>query len=310
MAAATGTISGPPWSIVQCATAETALLRGALTGRDDDGAPIVVELPPCLPGSSVLDLLSSWDTVAPALHDFVPDAERPITGARLLAPLTYPGVVLGAGANYYRHCAEMGVGVPDPGSPPFFFTKPPATTVVGDGADVPYPGDPATRLDWEAELGVVVGRGAKDVGVRDARAHVAGYLVANDLSARDRTARDSAVSPHFVYDWLGHKGQDGFCPLGPGLVPAWLVPDPQQLRIQLWVNGVLRQDAKTDDMVIGVDALVAGASATMTLRPGDVILTGTPAGVGAAVGEYLHPGDEVVVAIEGVGTLTHRVVAP
>lgn len=232
-----------------------------------------------------------------------------MTVGRLVAPLTYPGVVLGAGANYYSHCREMGVGVPDPVSDPFFFQKPPRTTVVGDGEAVLYPGTPGTRLDWEAELGVVLGRVTKDVPVDGARACVAGYVVANDISARDRTHRPGAVSPHFAYDWLGHKGQDGFCPLGPGLVPSWLVQDPGQLRVQLWVNGVLKQDAKTDGMVIGVDALVAGASRLMTLHPGDVILTGTPAGVGAAREEFLRPGDTVTVSIEGVGTLTNPVVA-
>lgn len=141
-----------------------------------------------------------------------------------------------------------------------------------------------------------------------AREHVAGYLVVNDVSTRDRAVREDAVSPHFVYDWLAHKGQDGFCPTGPGIVPAWQIPDPQALRIQLWVNGELQQDARTTDMVICVDRLVSAASRLMTLRPGDLILTGTPAGVGAPRGAFLRPGDVVTAAIEGIGKIENRVV--
>ena len=132
--------------------------------------------------------------------------------------------------------------------------------------------------------------------------------MANDLSARDRTARTDAVSPHFVYDWLGHKGQDGFCPLGPGIVPAWLVPDPQRLAIRLSVNGQVKQDGSTSDMVIDVDHLIAGASRAGTLLPGDVILTGTPSGVGMPSGEFLSPGDTVIVEIDRIGTLRNQVI--
>ena len=141
-----------------------------------------------------------------------------------------------------------------------------------------------------------------------AREYIAGYLAANDLSARDKTARQDAVSAHFVYDWLGQKGQDGTCPLGPGIVPAWLVADPQQLAIRLTVNGEVRQDSSTSDMVIDVDHLVAGASRAATLLPGDIILTGTPAGVGVPRGEFLSPGDTVIVEIDGIGALRNQVI--
>lgn len=296
-----------PWSLVQFVTTNGTRGRGALIEHPDRPGTVVA-LPPRLPGSSVLDLLVSWETVAVTLRDFSPAFGTPVPDATVVAPVTYPAAILGAGANYVGHCEEMRVAVPDRDSTPFFFFKPPQTTVIGPSDPVPYPSRPGTQLDWEAELGVVIGITAKDVSAERALDHVAGYVVANDISARDCTARADAVSAHFVYDWLGHKGQDGFCPMGPGVTPAWLVPDPQQLRIQLFVNDELKQDAKTDDMVIGVSQLVAAASSMMTLQPGDVILTGTPAGVGVAHGEFLHPGDEVKVVIERVGTITNRVV--
>ena len=298
--------AGPPWTLVQFLS-EGRPARGVLA--DQDGGAILLALPEGLPGSDLLDLLAEWRTVAPILQEFSPANADRMPDLPLTAPLTYPGAILGAGANYYGHCAEMGVDVPDPQSDPFFFVKPPRTTVIGPTDPVPYPADPGTKLDWEAELGVVIGITARDVPRESALEYVAGYVTVNDISDRSRTARDSAVSPHFVYDWLGHKGQDGFCPIGPGLTPAWLVPDPQRLRIQLSVNGEPKQDASTDDMVIDVAGLVAGASRVMTLRPGDLILSGTPAGVGAPRGDFLKPGDTVSVSVEGVGTIENPVVS-
>jgi len=268
----------------------------------------VVREPPPVLRDSLLSALARWDDVSAQLSRWTPADGAPVPGAQLVAPLTYPGKILGAGANYYGHVAEMGVTAPDPESEPFFFLKPPVTTVIGPEEPIPFPAYDGVRLDWEAELGVVIGRAAKNVPASQARQHVAGYLAANDLSARDKAARPDAVSAHFVYDWLGHKGQDGFCPLGPGIVPAWLVPDPQQLAIKLWVNGQVKQDGSTSDMVIDIDHLIAGASRAGTLQPGDVILTGTPAGVGMPSGEFLSPGDTVIVEIDGIGTLRNQVI--
>jgi 2-keto-4-pentenoate hydratase/2-oxohepta-3-ene-1,7-dioic acid hydratase in catechol pathway len=294
----------PEWALVQYRLpGDTRTRAGARTG---DGTVYAVDE---LGGETLLDALAHWDEVAAALAGWSPAAGVPgmVADARLVAPLTYPGKVLCSGANYYSHAAEMGVAAPDPEGEPFFFLKPPATTVIGPGEPIPCPA--TALLDWEAELGVVIGRRAKDVLRENAFDFIAGYLVANDVSARDRTAREDAVSPHFVYDWLAHKGQDGFCPLGPGIVPAWQVEDPQQLQLRLSVNGVVRQDCSTADMVITVDRLVAAASRLCTLLPGDVILTGTPAGVGVPRGEFLHPGDIVRIEIDGIGMLENPVVA-
>jgi 2-keto-4-pentenoate hydratase/2-oxohepta-3-ene-1,7-dioic acid hydratase in catechol pathway len=290
----------PQWALVQYRVPGDARIRpGVLAGST------VVEPP--FPAGSLMEALADWDRTADALRAWSPTGSPAVPGARLTAPLTYPGAVLCSGANYYGHAAEMGTKPPDADGEPFFFLKPPRTTVIGPGEPIGCPA--GARLDWEAELGVVIAHTVKDVPRAEARAHIAGYVVANDISARDRAARGDAVSPHFVYDWLAHKGQDGFCPLGPGVVPAWQVDDPQRLRLRLTVNGAIKQDASTEDIVIGVDRMVAAASSLMTLHPGDVILTGTPGGVGAARGEFLAPGDEVVVSIDGVGVLANRVVA-
>ena len=292
------------WALVQYRLPGDPRVRpGVLAG----GA--VTEPPPVLGSGSLMDAVTRWDEIAAALRGWSPGAAPAVRGARLIAPLTYPQKVLCSGANYYSHAAEMGTKPLDPGGEPFFFLKPPATTVIGPQDPIPFPAYPSVQLDWEAELGVVIAHTVKNVSAAQARRHIAGYLAANDLSARDRAVRDDAVSAHFVYDWLGHKGQDGFCPLGPGIVPAWQVDDPQRLQLRLAVNGAIKQDASTLDMVITVDRLVAAASRLTTLHPGDVILTGTPAGVGAARGEFLAPGDTVVVEIDRIGVLSNQVVA-
>ena len=168
----------------------------------------------------------------------------------------------------------------------------------------------AAELDWEVELAVVIGRGGKDIPAAEAADHIAGYAVANDLSARGLFPRPEAVLAPFAFDWLRHKAFDGSCPLGPMLVPSWLVADPQTLAMALSVNGEVRQDSSAKEMVVPVAELVAAASRTLTLEPGDVILTGTPAGVGMPRREFLHSGDVIEARIEGLGTLRTTVVDP
>jgi 2-keto-4-pentenoate hydratase/2-oxohepta-3-ene-1,7-dioic acid hydratase in catechol pathway len=232
-----------------------------------------------------------------------------VPDATIIAPLTYPRAVLCVGANYYGHAEEMQTARPSPEAEPFFFLKPPATTIVGPGADVAIHVDGRSRVDWEAELGVVIGKRASMVEESRAAECIAGYVVANDISDRGLMRKPDAVFPVFEWDWVSHKGQDGFCPIGPGLVPAAVVGDPQNLRIVLDVNGVVKQDSSTADMVINVHRLIAHASRLITLQPGDVILTGTPAGVGMPRNEYLQPGDTVTAGIEHVGILRNHIVA-
>lgn len=239
-----------------------------------------------------------------------PIAHLALADVELLAPLLRPGKVLAAAANYQDHVTEGG-GPPLDRSrlSPRLFLKPP-TSIVGPAAAVALPAV-TKQMDWEAELAVVIGTRCKDVPPADALGAVFGYLASNDVSARsldlgyERDTEDKAV---WFFDWLEGKWCDGFAPMGPWLVTADEVPDPQALDVGLTLNGAVQQAGSTADMIFTVAELVAFASRLMTLEPGDVLLTGTPAGVGAATGRYLAPGDEMTVSISGLGTLTTKVV--
>lgn len=296
----------PTWSLVTYRTADDPVgVDGAVGVQTADGA---VHPLPEMAGATMLDVLDDWDDVAPVLRRITPDTLPVVAGAALLAPLRYPRKVLCAGANYYGHLDEMGVTRPSGPVEPYFFFKPPTTSVIGPGAPIVLPARAGRQIDWEVELAVVVGRRCAAVPVEHAREVVAGWTVVNDVSSRDLLERRDPVADPFAYDWLQAKGGDTFCPLGPGIVPDWLIDDPQRLDLRLSVNGAVRQKSTTADMVTGIWQLVAAASSLVTLEPGDVIATGTPAGVGYPRGEFLAPGDEVVAEIEGVGRLVNPVV--
>lgn len=292
-----------PWSLVTYTTAGHARPRtGLLTASGT-----VHSAPGSLAGTALLDLLGRWDQTCDTLRDWQPDPATAVPGAVLQAPLTYPSKVLCSGANYYSHLKEMGVEVRQPPAEAYFFSKTPRNTVIGPDEAIPFPAGPGRRLDWEAELAVVVGRAGKGFSPAEALGHVAGYTIANDVSARDALRREDPVGAPFQYDWLRTKSLDGFCPLGPGIVPSWFVDDPQDLGIRLSVNGEVKQDARTADMIRPVAELLAIAATDMTLLPGDVVLTGSPEGVGMARGEFLLPGDEIVIEIERLGRLRNTV---
>ena len=207
--------------------------------------------------------------------------------ARLLAPVI-PTKIVGVGRNYIDHAAELGNEAPDT---PLIFLKPP-TTVVGPLHAVRYPAE-SEEVHHEAELAVVIGKVTRNVPVEDVGPHVLGYTAANDVTARDIYRREQ--------HWSRAKGFDTFCPLGPAIDTEL---DPQEgLSIIARVNDEQRQAGSTSDMVFGVGELVSFISSVMTLLPGDVILTGTPAGVGP-----VHPGDRMEVEVEGVGVLVNPVV--
>lgn len=284
---------------------------------DDDAVPrtglLVGGTVRALPASwpdTVLRVLDRWDEYEAALQTLDTEGLEAVPGATLTTPITFPRKVLCAGANYFSHADEMGTARPDPDAAPFFFLKPPTTTVVGPDAVVPLPSGDDPRYDWEGELAVVIGRRARHVAREDARSVVAGYLVADDLSARGLFARPNAVFPPFAFDWLAHKAQDGSCPIGPGIAPAFSLPDIESKRLTLSVNGEPKQDALIEELVIGIDGLVAGASDLVTLEPGDIILTGTPAGVGLPKNTFLAVGDRVEVSIEGIGRIVHTIGDP
>ena len=264
-------------------------------------------LEPIVRTLDLMGVLRQWDRWSVTLRNLELAALPVIGDAHLIAPLTFPRKVLCAGANYFDHAQEMNVAPPDPDVEPFFFLKTPTTTVVGPFADIRIGVDPSHKFDWEAELGVVIGVDARDVPVESAMELVAGYVVANDISARGLFPR--RAQPPFDWNWLGQKNQDDSCPMGPGMVPEWLITDPHNLTIRLEVNGAVKQQSSTSRMVLDIPHLIAGASRMTTLQAGDVILTGTPAGVGLPQNTFLHPGDVVTVAIEGVGHIRNRVVA-
>jgi 2-keto-4-pentenoate hydratase/2-oxohepta-3-ene-1,7-dioic acid hydratase in catechol pathway len=213
-----------------------------------------------------------------------------------ILPIERPGKIVCVGLNYHAHTEEQGRTPPER---PVLFAKW-STALIGPGEPIVLPAI-TQAVDHEAELGVVLGARVKGVSVENALEAVRGYLCANDVSARDLQRADR--------QFTRAKSLDSFCPVGPTLVPAVEVPDPQALRIRCLVNGEVRQDATTADMVFSVAELIAFASEAITLEPGDLLLTGTPGGVGEfrVPPVYLRDGDEVTVEIECIGVLTNPV---
>ena len=215
-----------------------------------------------------------------------------------MLPIEQPQKIVCLGLNYRDHAEEQGVDLPEK---PLLFAKWP-NTLIGPGEPIVIP--PAVeKCDYEAELAVVLGARVHRVSKENALEAVRGYLCANDVSARDLQFGDG--------QWTRGKSVDTFCPIGPQLVPAADVPEPHDLRIRALVNGEVMQDSTTANLVFGVDEIISFASQTITLEPGDLILTGTPAGVGIfrKPPRLLQPGDEVTIEIEGIGSLTNPVVS-
>ena len=305
---------------------QTGVARaGILVG--DRVLPVVplLEGAPGLDSSSVLGLLQSWGEVHPRLMAAAARAKptdgRPLSEVALLAPILYPGGIFCAGANYWDHMREMnerqkrltGKEPPEPkkAKDPWFFVKTGAHSVVGPGAPARMP-PRAQKLDWEAEIGVVIGKSARNISVERAFDVIAGFTCVNDLSARDLGTQADRVGTGMYMDWLGQKCFDDAVPMGPWITPAAFVPDPNDMYLKLWVNDVPKQDSNSKNMIHGIAEQIAALSNQLTLRPGDVIATGTPAGVGAGrgeSGEFLKAGDEVKVEVQYVGTLVNRMVA-
>jgi 2-keto-4-pentenoate hydratase/2-oxohepta-3-ene-1,7-dioic acid hydratase in catechol pathway len=232
-------------------------------------------------------------------------------GAKLLYPLESPRSLFFLAGNYAAHVVERGgVAAERAETFPYVFIKP-ATTLTHPGDPIVLPSLSPDYIDWEAELGVVIGRTCRRVSEAEALSYVAAYTVVNDVSDRKfnpNPGRKPRERDKF-FDWLHGKWHDTFCPVGPCLLAADAVADPQDLPIRLTINGQVRQDGSTAQMVFPVAAVVAFLSQFVTLEPGDLISTGTPSGVGSASGTYLRPGDVVAAAVGGVGTLENPVVA-
>lgn len=223
----------------------------------------------------------------------------PLDRTRLLAPVPRPPKIIGVGLNYRDHAQETRKPLP---KAPILFSKA-STAVIGPRQAIVIP-RAAQQVDYEVELGVVVGVSGRSISEEEALNHVAGYTVFNDVSARDFQFRDGP--------WFRGKSFDTFAPMGPCLVLRDQLPNPQNLRLRLRVNGRTRQDGTTANMVFSITQLIADISQVMTLEPGDVIATGTPAGVGFVAKPkpvFLQPGDVVEAEIEGIGVLRNPVVA-
>jgi 2-keto-4-pentenoate hydratase/2-oxohepta-3-ene-1,7-dioic acid hydratase in catechol pathway len=243
--------------------------------------------------------------LADSADDFIP-----LDSVKLLAPIPRPLKVLALAGNYSEHIAETGLTLGLSDSPrkttvPRPFLMPP-TVVIGHDEEIPWP-DYSEKIDYEIELAVIIGKEAKCVTPNEAGDCIAGYTIANDISARSVTfAKARAERPwDEFFDWLNGKWADGFLPMGPYLLTADEVEDVQNLDMMLTVNGQVRQKANTSQMIFPVADVVSFLSFIMTLESGDVIATGTPAGVAMATGKFLQPGDIIECKIEKLGTLTN-----
>ncbi len=260
------------------------------------------------------DRVCSASAVAPTLDAFVaagPDGlgrlrraaqggslgpSYPLSSLQLLAPLTRPGKIMAIGQNYTDHCRECNAPIP---TRPILFAKFPST-VIGPGDEIRWRTDLTAQVDWEAELCVVIGQTARRVSEEQALDYVLGYTVLNDVTARDLQKGDG--------QWVRSKSLDTFCPIGPAIVTADEIADPQALGIRSWVNGAVMQDSNTREMIFSVRYLIAFLSAAFTLCPGDLIATGTPNGVGVGRNPqvFLQDGDVVEVEVDGIGRLRNH----
>jgi 2-keto-4-pentenoate hydratase/2-oxohepta-3-ene-1,7-dioic acid hydratase in catechol pathway len=226
---------------------------------------------------------------------------------KLKAPLLYPNTLFMAGSNYGAHTREMagGAGFDKTTRRPYFFIKLARQGVIGTGEAIRLP-HTSKQVDWEVELAVVIAKPARNVKARDALKYVAGYTICHDVSLRDIGHRKDW--PQWERDWILHKSCDTGAPMGPVMVPAAFIPDPQKLSLRTWINDELQQDSNTDDMTFRIDEQIEFLSEHFTLLPGDVISTGTPSGVGRPRGIFLKPGDSVRMEIENIGTIVNPVV--
>lgn len=262
-------------------------------------------------GNGLMALFKDWSASEKSLHQIsskVSSSSKAlisnVKSEEYMTPLQYPHKLILGGANYYEHMWKE-AGRPDfkkENGMPVFFLKPPTTTLVGCGETVVYPAH-SSKFDWEIELAVVIGHRIRNANEEEAFKAVAGYAVGIDLSARDWQMNERHP---WKFDLFTGKAFDTSCPLGPKLVPASFV-DPSDLGLRLTVNGVTKQNARTSDMIWNVGEQISLLSTHITLEPGDVVLTGTPAGVGLFSGEYLRVGDEIAAEIDGLGIMQVKV---
>lgn len=268
-------------------------------------------------GGDIVDLCAGDSSIPSDMRSFIEGGQKTLLAAKsvidrggsiiprdsvkIVAPIYNPDKVLCVGMNYKDHCEEQNAPVP---IEPVIFNKFPSS-IIGPTEDLQYPKE-TQKLDWEVELTIVIGKDAKRVQESDAMNYVFGYTVAHDVSARDWQLEPGKNGGQ----WLIGKAMDGFCPLGPAIVMKEDINDPHNLGLRCRVNGVTKQDSNTNQLVHKTAAMVSFISRFMTLRPGDVILTGTPPGVGVfrKPPEYLKKGDVVECEIDGIGKVVNKIV--
>jgi len=270
--------------------------------------PTTGELIDLLPGGEHRQVIEKVQEALTPEH--LAELKIPLANVQLRVPVGNPGKLLLLAGNYAKHIEEGGDhAVMRAETFPYVFMKPVATTLTHPGDPIKIPAISPDHIDWEIELGVVIGRKCSSVSEAEALDYVAGYTVVNDISDRkfrpcpDRVERNR--DPFF--DWLHGKWHDTFCPIGPCILPADEVDDPQEMQLTLRLNGEVEQDAKADEMIFPVAAIVAFISSYVTLHPGDIIATGTPAGVGSAKGKFLKAGDALAAEISRIGVLQNPV---
>jgi len=266
-------------------------------------------LPPDGSELSAVQRLDAWMAAQPA--DTFAALQIAQADVELLVPIPRPNKLFLLAGNYAKHIEEGGGRAAERAETfPYVFMKPPTTTLTDPGKAIRIPSVSPHHVDWELELAVIIGRECKDVSEGEALNYVAGYTVINDISDRkfrpnpDRKTREKDQ----FFDWLHGKWHDSFCPCGPCVASADSIPAPQSLSLQLRVNGELHQDATTAQQIFPVAAVIEFISSFVTLEPGDIISTGTPAGVGNTTGTYLKGGDQVEASIGSIGTLKSPVV--
>jgi 2-keto-4-pentenoate hydratase/2-oxohepta-3-ene-1,7-dioic acid hydratase in catechol pathway len=277
----------------------------SLMGRD--ASPPPTTLVDLLSRPGILPRLSA--SISAASAALIRKHRIPLSSVSLHAPLAQCGKLICVASNYTAHIVEAGQQAPldKHAYTPWLFLKP-ATSIIGHGAPIHIPRS-GQAIDWEVELAAVIGRTGKHIPVNQALRYVDGYTIVNDVSERrfevsqDRAAREWDK----FFDWQHGKWFDGFAPMGPFLVTADEIPDPQNLTLELRLNGSVRQHGSTASMIYSVAELVSFASSIMTLQPGDVIATGTPQGVGSATGEFLRPGDTIECEVQMLDVLTNPV---
>jgi len=264
-------------------------------------APLPVDI-----ALDMLTLIANYDRVKSRIASAAGTA-LPMAGIQLLAPIPRPARnIFCVGKNYHEHAKEFAGSGFDASAKevvpefPVIFTKP-SSTVIGPAAAIPQHLDPTDSTDYEGELTVIIGRGGRGIRKQDALAHVFGYTIINDVTAR--------TLQHQHRQWFIGKSIDGFCPMGPAIVTADAMPDPTRMHLKTFVNGELRQDALVADLVFDIPTLIETLSAGITLEPGDVIATGTPAGVGLGFTppRFLKKGDNVAIEVSGIGRLENPV---